>query len=67
MAVAREMRGGQLGRQVLDALVQAARDRGDREAVLHAQVHAQNFMPAQALCPKARCMTKRVLTTSPCA
>ena len=43
MAVAREMRGGQLGRMVLDALIQAARDRGDQEAVLHAQVQAQNF------------------------
>ena len=43
MAVAREMRGSRVGRQVLDALIQAARDRGDREAVLHAQVHAQNF------------------------
>lgn len=43
MAVARELRGARVGRQVLDALVQAARERGDREAVLHAQVHAQNF------------------------
>lgn len=43
MAVAREMRGGKLGRQVLDKLLEAARDRGDTAAVLHAQVHAQNF------------------------
>ena len=52
MAVAREMRGGQLGRQVLDALVQAARDRGDREAVLHAQVHAQNFYARAGFVPE---------------
>ena len=43
MAVAREMRGGALGRQVLDTLIQAARDRGDKEVVLHAQLHAQRF------------------------
>ena len=52
MAVAREMRGGQLGRQVLDALVQAARDRGDREVVLHAQVHAQNFYARAGFVPE---------------
>lgn len=43
MAVARELRGSRVGRQVLDALIAAARARGDKEAVLHAQVHAQNF------------------------
>lgn len=52
MAVAREMRGGKLGRQVLDALVQAARERGDREAVLHAQVHAQNFYARAGFSPE---------------
>ena len=43
MAVQRELRGGKLGRQVLDLLVQAALERGDREVVLHAQCHAQGF------------------------
>jgi YbgC/YbaW family acyl-CoA thioester hydrolase len=43
MAVARELRGSRVGRQVLDSLVQAARDRGDGEVVLHAQRHAQSF------------------------
>lgn len=43
MAVARELRGARVGRQVLDALVAQAQARGDREVVLHAQVHAQSF------------------------
>lgn len=43
MAVHRELRGSRVGRVVLDALIAAARDRGDSEAVLHAQTHAQNF------------------------
>lgn len=43
MAVARELRGGSLGRNVLDALIGAARDRGDHSALLHAQLHAENF------------------------
>ena len=43
MAVARDLRGGSVGRQVLDSLVESARARGDREVVLHAQCHAQNF------------------------
>ena len=52
MAVARELRGSKLGRQVLDALIQAARDRGDQEAVLHAQVHAQNFYAGAGFLPE---------------
>lgn len=43
MAVARGLRGSGVGRQLLDALMQSARDRGDREAVLHAQVAASGF------------------------
>lgn len=43
MAVDRVLRGGSLGRQVLDALMEAARNRGDREVVLHAQRSAQGF------------------------
>lgn len=43
MAVDRSVRGAQWGRHVLDALVQAARDRGDRELQLHAQRSAEGF------------------------
>ena len=43
MAVDRSVRGAQWGRQVLDALVQAARDRGDSEVQLHAQRSAEGF------------------------
>lgn len=52
MAVARELRGSRVGRQVLDALIAAARDRGDKEAVLHAQVHAQNFYARAGFLPE---------------
>jgi len=37
------MRSSGVGRQVLDALIDAARSRGVREVVLHAQTSAQNF------------------------
>lgn len=43
MAVSRHMRGGQVGRAVLDALMVAARARGDREVILHAQQSAAGF------------------------
>ena len=43
MAVARPLRGTQLGRQVLDALVDAARRHGKRQVELHAQRTAENF------------------------
>lgn len=43
MAVCRVLRGARLGRDVLHALVQAARDRGDREVLLHAQRSAEGF------------------------
>jgi predicted GNAT family N-acyltransferase len=43
MAVLRELRGSGAGRAVLDALLAAARARGDREAVLSAQVSAIGF------------------------
>ena len=43
MAVHRILRGGHLGRQVLHALMDAARARGDREVVLHAQRSAEGF------------------------
>lgn len=43
MAVRRAVRGSQVGRAVLDALMGAARQRGDHEVVLHAQTSAENF------------------------
>jgi YbgC/YbaW family acyl-CoA thioester hydrolase len=43
MAVRRSMRGGQIGRQVLDALMAEARRQGYREVLLHAQLSAENF------------------------
>ena len=43
LAVLAPMRGTRIGRAVLDALLGAARERGDREAVLNAQVSAEPF------------------------
>ncbi len=43
MAVDRTLRGAQWGRLLLDALVEAARVRGDREVQLHAQCSAEGF------------------------
>jgi len=43
MAVNRGLRGSQLGREVLLALIEAARVRGDTEVMLHAQTSAEGF------------------------
>ncbi len=43
MAVSQAARGGGVGRSVLDALMKFARERGYREAMLHAQVSAMPF------------------------
>ncbi|MGC4365681.1 YbgC/FadM family acyl-CoA thioesterase [Hydrogenophaga sp. R2] len=43
MAVHRVLRGGRFGQQVLDALIAAARARGDRQVLLHAQRSAEGF------------------------
>jgi YbgC/YbaW family acyl-CoA thioester hydrolase len=43
MAVLPTMRGTRIGRAVLDALTKAARERGDHEALLHAQSSAAGF------------------------
>jgi YbgC/YbaW family acyl-CoA thioester hydrolase len=43
MAVSQTVRGSGVGRAMLEALTGAARARGDREIVLHAQVTAQPF------------------------
>lgn len=43
MAVLAPLRGSRVGRQVLDALMQAARERGDARVLLHAQRSAVPF------------------------
>jgi YbgC/YbaW family acyl-CoA thioester hydrolase len=43
MAVSRVLRGSGLGRDLLHALMDAARKRGDRQVVLHAQRSAEGF------------------------
>ena len=43
MAVSRSLRGANIGRAVLDALMAAAGERGDAEVMLHAQVSALGF------------------------
>jgi YbgC/YbaW family acyl-CoA thioester hydrolase len=43
MAVLPAMRGSGIGRAVLDALMTAARQRGEREVLLHAQTSAEAF------------------------
>ncbi|MEZ5717498.1 MAG: YbgC/FadM family acyl-CoA thioesterase [Burkholderiaceae bacterium] len=43
MAVERPLRGADWGRMVLDALLEAARARGDRQVALDAQANAQGF------------------------
>ena len=47
MAVKRALRGGSFGRDVLNALVQAARERGDVEVMMHAQCSAEGFYRRQ--------------------
>lgn len=47
MAVTRVLRGGGLGRELLQALMQAAAQRGDRELMLHAQRSAEGFYAQQ--------------------
>ena len=43
MAVKKQMRGSVLGRRVLHALMDAARERGDQQVLLHAQCSAEGF------------------------
>jgi predicted GNAT family N-acyltransferase len=51
MAVKKSMRGSALGRRVLDALMEAARARGDARVVLHAQCSAQGFYQRAGFAP----------------
>lgn len=52
MAVRQPMRGGRAGRSVLDTLMAAARARGDREVLLHAQTSAAGFYARAGFVPR---------------
>jgi YbgC/YbaW family acyl-CoA thioester hydrolase len=52
MAVNRGLRGSQLGREVLLALIEAARARGDAEVMLHAQTSAEGFYQRLGFVPR---------------
>jgi YbgC/YbaW family acyl-CoA thioester hydrolase len=52
MASAQTVRGSGVGRAVLDALMQAARTRGDREVLLHAQTSASDFYARAGFTPR---------------
>lgn len=52
MAVNRVLRGSNLGREVLRALVTAARQRGDTEVLLHAQRSAEGFYRRLGFTPR---------------
>ncbi len=51
MAALPAVRGGGVGRAVLEALMQAARERGDAEVLLHAQTSAQAFYARAGFVP----------------
>ena len=51
MAVKKQMRGSDLGRRVLHALMDAARARGDRQVLLHAQCSAEGFYQRAGFAP----------------
>ncbi len=51
MAVKKQMRGTDLGRRVLHALMDAARERGDRQVLLHAQCSAEGFYRRSGFAP----------------
>lgn len=52
MAVHHALRGSGLGQQILQALVDAARQRGDTEVVLYAQRGAEGFYQRQGFAPR---------------
>ncbi len=52
MAVLRELRGSNLGRTVLQALMQVASQRGDHEVMLHAQRSAAGFYARLGFVPR---------------
>lgn len=52
MAVSRVLRGAGLGRDILQALLQAAAQRGDRDVMLHAQRSAEGFYAGEGFVPR---------------
>jgi YbgC/YbaW family acyl-CoA thioester hydrolase len=52
MAVVQAVRGSGVGREVLDALMKAARARGDHEVLLHAQSSAAPFYAKAGFAPR---------------
>jgi predicted GNAT family N-acyltransferase len=52
MAVLATVRGAGVGRPLLQALVSAARERGDREVMLHAQASAVGFYLRAGFAPR---------------
>ena len=52
MAVSQAVRGSGVGREVLDALMKAARRRGDHEVLLHAQTSAASFYARAGFTPR---------------
>ena len=52
MAVHQALRGSSLGRDILTALLQSARSRGDEEVMLHAQTSAQGFYSRLGFLPR---------------
>ena len=54
MAVTRVLRGGGLGRELLQLLVGAAAQRGDHEVMLHAQRSAEGFYARQGFAPRGQ-------------
>ena len=52
MASIQSVRGSGVGRQLFDALLKAARDRGDREVTLHAQTSAASFYARAGFAPR---------------
>ena len=51
MAVKKQMRGSDLGRRVLQGLIDAATDRGDHQVILHAQCSAEGFYRRSGFMP----------------
>jgi YbgC/YbaW family acyl-CoA thioester hydrolase len=66
MAVAASSRHSGVGRAVLEALLDAARSRGEREAVLHAQLSAAPFYERAGFVRRVRSSTRPASPTSRC-
>ena len=58
MAVTRVLRGANLGRDILRTLMHAAKRRGDREVLLHAQRSAEGFYRRQGFKPRGEPFTE---------